>query len=366
MLSRIRRVLRNSSSALIEALVISVIVRDQGPTANTGAGVAIPSTQTLIRGAGIALLLGLAGCAVGLPERISRLAPPRIAPALDVLALDFERTTFDRRAQVAGFVATEQRRIRVATPSAGRIRNDATGPIPTEVRIDVSRLVTNGNRVSVRGTLVLRDLSFGTILAERENFSASGTFPAVTRDSFAGGLVFRGFEDEILDWVATLDCNTRERFCAPDLAPEPVPESDDATAAAVVEAGEDISLEGMVRNRPGGSLTKLAGGAIDPGQVIAAAQPPDRQTATPQAASTSLGTTVAALGLLSRSGFWLQTPLVSQEGPGEVRDPSTGRRLQVTLVPKAGPAGGGSQISLAALSELGLDATALVTLEVFR
>lgn len=361
MMSRIRRVCAFTSGALIDAPIILGIVGAEEASSKIGAGVSNPSLRALMRGAALCAVFGLSACAVGLPERITRLAPAEISPALDVLAIDYERTTYNRGAQVSGFVANEQRRTRVATPSAGRLRNEAVGPIPTEVRIDVDRMTTDGNQVTVRGTLVLRDLAFGTILAERKNFSAGGSFPTVSSQSFVGGLVFRGVEDEILDWIATLDCNTRERFCAPDLAPEAEPVE---AVEEPVEPGSDLVLDQMVRNRPGGSLTKLVGGAIDPGQVIAAAQPPVRATA--PAAMSQIGTTVAALGLLSRSGFWLQTPLVSEESAGEVRDPSSDRRLPVSLVPKDGPAGGGSQISLAALNELGLDATALVTLEVFR
>ena len=79
-----------------------------------------------------------------------------------------------------------------------------------------------------------------------------------------------------------------------------------------------------------------------------------------------IGETVAALGLLDRSGFWLKTPLVNQEGPGEIVLKSSGKRIAVTLIPKDGPSGGGSQLSLAAISELGADMTALLTLEVYR
>ena len=290
------------------------------------------------------------------------MAGPKISPALSVLALDYERTTFKRGATVSGRVARAQRDGHIATPSAGRLRHDAVGPIPTEVKVELTSLVTSGHRVTMVGALVLRDLSLGTELARLDNFSASGTFPAPAGGQL-GGLVFRGVEDEILDWIETLDCDTRKRICGVDLAP------DVAVAAAPLDGepvpdGSDLALDQMVENRPGGSLTKLVGGAIDPGQVIAAAAPVADGASS--VGNTRIGTTVAALGLLSRSGFWLQTPLVSEEGPGEVRDPASGRRLPVTLIPKDGPAGGGSQISLAALNELGLDATALVTLEVFR
>jgi len=309
----------------------------------------------------VGAVMALVGCEFGLPRLPASFSRTEISPALSVLALDFERTSFARGALVSGDVAQAQRSTRVATASDGRIRNEATGPIPTEVKVELSSLITSGNTVSMSGKLVLRDLSFGTVLAELDNFEAEGSFPATPLSGKIGGVVFRGVEDEILEWIGTLSCDTRARVCGEDLVPS------DATAVASienVEPGADLALETFVDNRPGGSLTKLVGGAIDPGQVIAASTPVE--TSAGAAASASLGTTVAALGLLGRSGFWLQTPLVSEESPGEVLDPATGRRLPVTLIPKDGPAGGGSQISLAALNELGFDATALVTLEVFR
>ena len=112
-------------------------------------------------------------------------------------------------------------------------------------------------------------------------------------------------------------------------------------------------------------MRKLVGGAIDPNKILAAAEPaPVAEDAA--AGSTKLGETVAALGLLDRSGFWLKTPLVSAETPGEIARKGSDQRISVTLIPKDGPAGGGSQISLAAITALGADMTALLTLEVFR
>ena len=231
------------------------------------------------------------------------------------------------------------------------------GPIPTEVRIDLTSITSTDSTVTMTGTLVLRDLGFGTILASQENFSATGRLP-LTSGSRIDGLVFRAVEADILAWIEELDCNTA---CASLRASTSLPDVE----KPVIE-GADLNLDSFVENRPSG-LRKLVGGAIDPDQVIAAATPVAPAAPADGGGSlTEIGTTVAALGLLDRSGFWIQTPLVTEEGPGELRDPATGRTVTVTLIPKAGPAGGGSQVSLATLSELGLDATALVTLQVFR
>lgn len=76
----------------------------------------------------------------------------------------------------------------------------------------------------------------------------------------------------------------------------------------------------------------------------------------------SLGTTVASLGDAATPGFWLETPLVSAPTTGRVRNPATGRTVQVDLRPSAG---GSSRISLAAMRLLEAPLTELVTLEVF-
>ncbi|MEM7718725.1 MAG: hypothetical protein AAF222_05935 [Pseudomonadota bacterium] len=77
----------------------------------------------------------------------------------------------------------------------------------------------------------------------------------------------------------------------------------------------------------------------------------------------NLGTTVASLGDATSPGFWLETPLVTSPRIGRVRNPATGRTVQVDLRPL--PSGGSSRISLAALRLLEAPLTELVTLEVF-
>lgn len=84
--------------------------------------------------------------------------------------------------------------------------------------------------------------------------------------------------------------------------------------------------------------------------------------AAPASGSSSLGTTVASLGDATTPGFWLETPLVSAPTTGRIRNPETGRTVQVDLRPIEG---GSSRISLAALRLLEAPLTELVTLEVF-
>ena len=89
----------------------------------------------------------------------------------------------------------------------------------------------------------------------------------------------------------------------------------------------------------------------------------DREAATSTSGGGSrLGTTVASLGDAGAPGFWLETPLVSAPTTGRVRNPDTGRTVQVDLRPISG---GSSRISLAALRLLEAPLTELVTLEVF-
>ncbi len=88
----------------------------------------------------------------------------------------------------------------------------------------------------------------------------------------------------------------------------------------------------------------------------------DDALAAPSTGGASLGTTVATLGDAGTPGFWLETPLVSAPTTGRVRNPDTGRTVQVDLRPASG---GSSRISLAALRLLEAPLTELVTLEVF-
>ncbi len=282
-----------------------------------------------------------------------------VAPAMQVLALDFERTNFTKTSRVSGRLAREQRDLHLSTATSGRMRNEAMGPIPTEVRVEIEELVTSGNQVRMRGTLALRDLGLGTIMATLPDFEASGPMPVVPAGAGPRGLIFRGVEDEVIAWLETLECDTASRTCG---IPAPKPVETEETDIALTEDG-DIELAALVGPRPPG-LRKINSGGIDPNQVMAAAEPvvPD----SPTEGNTLIGRTVAALGLLERSGFWLQTPLVSEESTGFVVNPANNKRIAVTLIPKDGPVGGGSQMSLAAMTELGAEITDLINVEVYR
>ncbi|MFW5641138.1 MAG: hypothetical protein ACOCY0_00055 [Roseicyclus sp.] len=76
-----------------------------------------------------------------------------------------------------------------------------------------------------------------------------------------------------------------------------------------------------------------------------------------------LGFAVASLGDASVPGLWMETPLVSAEGPGRVVGPD-GRTVAVTLRPTGGARGTTSSLSLEAMQALGLDLAALPTVTV--
>lgn len=78
-----------------------------------------------------------------------------------------------------------------------------------------------------------------------------------------------------------------------------------------------------------------------------------------------LGDTVASLGDPTDPGFWIKTPLVKAEADGRIVNPANGKSARVRLLPLAGPASAGSQVSLPALRLLGVSLTDLPTLEVY-
>ena len=88
--------------------------------------------------------------------------------------------------------------------------------------------------------------------------------------------------------------------------------------------------------------------------------------ATSTGGDTDLGTTIASLGDVTETGFWLKTPLVSEPSAGRVQFTENGKAVAVDLIPLAGEPGAGSRISLAAMRLLEVDLTSLAELQVFR
>ena len=76
-----------------------------------------------------------------------------------------------------------------------------------------------------------------------------------------------------------------------------------------------------------------------------------------------LGTTIASLGPPAEPGIWLKTSLVTALTPGRVD--YEGKSINIELRPSGGPAGSGSQISLAAMRLIAAPLTGLPELTVF-
>jgi hypothetical protein len=82
--------------------------------------------------------------------------------------------------------------------------------------------------------------------------------------------------------------------------------------------------------------------------------------------SDSLGRTVVSLGNPTEPGFWLKTPLVTEQGEGVVFNPATKKSVSVTLIPIDGPRTAGSRMSLPALRLIGAELGALTEVDVRR
>jgi hypothetical protein len=102
---------------------------------------------------------------------------------------------------------------------------------------------------------------------------------------------------------------------------------------------------------------------VEPEPAIVAVDPTDTGSNVPAGEGQFLGFTVASLGDATAPGLWIETPLVSAEGPGRVVA-ENGMQLVVTLRPSGGARDSGSRLSVAAFQELGIALTALPTLTV--
>ena len=78
----------------------------------------------------------------------------------------------------------------------------------------------------------------------------------------------------------------------------------------------------------------------------------------------ALGKTIASLGSPAQAGFWLKTPLVSEQEEGRVVVLASGQSANLVVMPLEGE-GSGSQLSLSAMRLLGLPLMDLVKINVF-
>lgn len=113
----------------------------------------------------------------------------------------------------------------------------------------------------------------------------------------------------------------------------------------------------------GGGGAGLFGGRVpaEPEPAIVAVDPSGADV--PAGEGQFLGFTVASLGDATVPGLWIETPLVTEEGPGRVVSES-GQQLAVTLRPSGGARDSGSRLSMTAFQQLGISLTALPTLTV--
>lgn len=148
-------------------------------------------------------------------------------------------------------------------------------------------------------------------------------------------------------------------LAACDMNADPRPAAPPRTPAATVSAAPT----GPVRE-PAGTLQR-PGGSRTVAQLDASAAE-KAAAARPTATGGRIGSTIASLGDATEGGFWIKTPLVSAPGKGRIVDKATGRSVNVDLMPLPGPASAGSQVSLPALTTLGVDLTDLPELEVYR
>lgn len=134
-----------------------------------------------------------------------------------------------------------------------------------------------------------------------------------------------------------------------------------ATAPAPTEAAP-----AAVTPAPASAVEGATGGGTAPAALdTATAAERAEATATPAAGGERLGATIASLGDPTDTGFWIKTPLAKAPGKGKIVDPATGKAVNVNLIPLAGDPGAGSQVSLSALRELGVNLTALPEIEVW-
>lgn len=99
--------------------------------------------------------------------------------------------------------------------------------------------------------------------------------------------------------------------------------------------------------------------AVEPAETVA----DGTGAAPPEGDGQFMGFTVASLGDATVPGLWIETPLVTEEGPGRVVS-ENGLQLLLTLRPSGGARNSGSRLSLQGFQELAIPLTALPTLTV--
>ena len=118
--------------------------------------------------------------------------------------------------------------------------------------------------------------------------------------------------------------------------------------------------------RPGSAAAGLGSTGLRPEQLDQTSATERAAALAPPAARTQfLGESLASLGSPADPGLWLRTGLVTSVTPGRIELAQGEGSLRVELRPSGAPAGGGSQLSLAAFTTLSLPLTQLVTVRVY-
>lgn len=159
-----------------------------------------------------------------------------------------------------------------------------------------------------------------------------------------------------LPFLALAGCDTART--AQDRPDQPAATTQVATAAATAVAAAAAPTATAPTPRP------TARSAAEFNTTTAAQR---NEAAKPTATGErKLGNTIASLGDPTQPGFWIKTPLVTATGKGRIRNPANGKSARVELVPLAGAASGGSQVSLPALQLIGVSLTDLPSIEVYQ
>ena len=168
----------------------------------------------------------------------------------------------------------------------------------------------------------------------------------------------------ILPALALTACQTTMTDPTPTPAPRTPGATVGATAADAAAAAAAEARTGTIPDTLTVGTLQRPAGSRSVAQLDASAAEKAAATA-PAAKGGRLGTTVASLGDATQGGFWMRTPLVKAAGKGRIVNPANGKSVNVDLIPLGGPASAGSQVSLPALTTLGIGLTDLPTVEVF-
>ncbi|WP_312529996.1 hypothetical protein [Paracoccus sp. (in: a-proteobacteria)] len=145
------------------------------------------------------------------------------------------------------------------------------------------------------------------------------------------------------------------------------------TGSKPTTASQDATSQGAETSMAAGAGAAAIKAPVPRGNAKTAAEFNTTTTAqkaeaakAPSTAEAKLGSTVASLGDPTLPGFWIKTPLVKTAAEGRIVNPANGKSAKVQLQPLAGPASGGSQVSLPALQLIGVSLTDLPTIEVYK